>query len=365
MARELGVSLKNISAFLAEKGITIATSPNTPISPEIYEVIKCEFGKSLVKIQGKCAQTLTEEANLRGEERIRPRIRSYYRDSELFQAAKYLKRDKMLSLRIETVQAELEFLNRKGTLDRNEFTFQTEEVSWDVITFHDHYISILLPNLRPFSITIHESKESFNFIKNAIASRLEPIKIEWTAATAQIADQVNFDKVLAYLACKENLSSFFTNEGCDYHKYYDSIPAKLSHLFFPKSKTEYLNFLSEVHSQAYKIVPVQETLNNSIEDSFLFTVERDGVIYIIWENTNLSRATYVFSIAPEQYEERLQFVFDYIVSSIRAKRQRLHSGGIDKEIFGNFEIINHTEIETWKGRLMPLKNENPTKSTTC
>jgi hypothetical protein len=214
-------------------------------------------------------------------------------------------------------------------------------------------------------IPIPESRESFNFIKNAIASRREPLKIEWNASTAQIADQINFDKVLAYLVCKENLSSFFTDEGCDYRKYYDSIPAKLSHLFFPESKTEYLNFLSEVHSPAYKIVPVQETLNNLIEDSFLFSVGRSGAVYIIWENTNISRATYVFRVAPEQYEERLQFVFDYIVSSIRAKRQRLHSDDIDKEIFGDFEIINHTEIETWKGRLMSSKTENPTKSDQC
>jgi hypothetical protein len=310
----------------------------------------------MIRSQIKHIQTLIKEENIRREEQVRKTdIRPH---------------DRNLPKSIKEAQAKLEFLkNRKARLQeallRNDISSRIGEVPWDFITFHNQYISIMPTYSLSLKIPIPESRESFNFIKNAIASRLEPIKIEWNASTAQIADQINFDKVLAYLVCKENLSSFFTDEGCDYRKYYDSIPAKLSHLFFPKSKTEYLNFLCEVHSPAYKIVPVQETLNNLIEDSFLFTVERSETVYIIWENTNISRATYVFRVAPEQYEERLQFVFDYIVSSIRAKRQRLHSDDIDKEIFGDFEIINHTDIEAWKERLMSSKTENPTESTTC
>jgi translation initiation factor IF-2 len=43
-AREFGVGLATITDYLAKKGITIENSPNTPITPEVYEVIEREFG---------------------------------------------------------------------------------------------------------------------------------------------------------------------------------------------------------------------------------------------------------------------------------------------------------------------------------
>ncbi len=43
-AREFGVGLATITDFLSKKGIAIENSPNTPISPAVYEVIEREFG---------------------------------------------------------------------------------------------------------------------------------------------------------------------------------------------------------------------------------------------------------------------------------------------------------------------------------
>ncbi len=43
-AREFGVGLATITDHLAKKGITIENSPNTPITPQVYEVIEREFG---------------------------------------------------------------------------------------------------------------------------------------------------------------------------------------------------------------------------------------------------------------------------------------------------------------------------------
>jgi hypothetical protein len=57
------------------------------------------------------------------------------------------------------------------------------------------------------------------------------------------------------------------------------------------------------------------------------------------------------SIEQVQQLSPFQFLFDYIVGDIRAKRQRLHSNTIDKAMFGDFEIINHTEVEAWRERL--------------
>ncbi|MDR2912369.1 MAG: translation initiation factor IF-2 [Alistipes sp.] len=44
-AREFGVGLATITDHLAKKGVAIENSPNTQISPEVYDVIEREFGK--------------------------------------------------------------------------------------------------------------------------------------------------------------------------------------------------------------------------------------------------------------------------------------------------------------------------------
>ncbi len=43
-AREFNVGLATITDFLAKKGVAIENSPNTPITPDVYEIIEREFG---------------------------------------------------------------------------------------------------------------------------------------------------------------------------------------------------------------------------------------------------------------------------------------------------------------------------------
>ncbi len=43
-AKEFKVGLSTITDFLAKKGVKIENSPNTPITPEVYEIIEKEFG---------------------------------------------------------------------------------------------------------------------------------------------------------------------------------------------------------------------------------------------------------------------------------------------------------------------------------
>ena len=207
-------------------------------------------------------------------------------------------------------------------------------------------------NTLSLNIPVKESKASFNFIKKMIVSRLRPLVMEWNAYTANIVDKIHFADVIKYMECKENLSNILKNEMYEYKNIYDSIPPKLTYLFFPKSKTEYLEFLCDIHSELYKVVPVCEVLNDNIEDAFLFSVETEKQVYIIWENINLSRATYIFHSNKDSYHTKLQFLFDYIVSTVNEKRRRLHSKGLDLGVFGKFEIINHTDVRLWKNQLL-------------
>lgn len=228
-------------------------------------------------------------------------------------------------------------------------------VQWDNVTFEDRYLIIkgVVPR-KTIDLFFKPAQASFNFIKRRIKQRLEPFKIQVSNNQVRLVDSIYIGEVIEYMECKDLLEQMIADGLPNYRSYYDRLPSHLSALFFPKGKREYLDILCDLQSSDYKIVPVSEAIGDSIEDSFLFTVEKGKAMYIIWENTNLSRATYIFCIEIEQYDQRLQFVFDYIVSTLRAKRQKLHSEDIDKEVFGNFEIINHTEVEAWQNRAIQI-----------
>jgi hypothetical protein len=228
-------------------------------------------------------------------------------------------------------------------------------VQWDNVSFEDRYLIIkgVVPRMT-IDLFFKPAKASFNFIKRRIANRLQPFKIQITNDQARLIDNIYLSEVIEYMVCQDALEQMLNNGLPDYGGYYNRVPSHLSALFFPKDKKQYLDILCDLQSDQHKIIPVVEAIGDTMEDAFLFTVERGGTIHVIWENTNLSRATYVFRVEPEQYEERLQFVFDYIVSNVRAKRLRLHSDSIDTEMFGDFEIINHTEVEAWRNRLCQI-----------
>jgi len=210
-------------------------------------------------------------------------------------------------------------------------------IQWENVTFENKRLKIeRIARIGTIYVPLYQSRESFNFIKKRISQRLKPFRIRRNNGLWKILDDVYMQEIVKYLECKDSLEQMIDSGEFDYQDYYTHIPPHLSDLFFPKDKKEYLDVLCELQSDDHKIIPALEMIGTTIEDSFLFTVKKKGSMYIIWENTNLSRATYVFRIDPAWYEERLQFVFDYIVGDIRAKRRRLHSDNIDKDFFGEY-----------------------------
>jgi hypothetical protein len=229
-------------------------------------------------------------------------------------------------------------------------------VQWDNVSFEDRYLIIkgVVPR-KTIDLFFKPAQASFNFIKRRIANRLQPFKIQITNDQARLIDNIYLGEVIEYMECRDAMEQMLNSGLPDYRGYYNRVPSRLSALFFPEDKKQYLDILCDLQSDQHKIIPVSEAIGDSVEDAFLFTVEKEETgVFVIWENTNLSRATYVFRVEPERYEERLQFVFDYIVSNVRAKRLRLHSDSLDTDMFGDFEIINHTEVEAWRNRLRQI-----------
>jgi len=81
------------------------------------------------------------------------------------------------------------------------------------------------------------------------------------------------------------------------------------------SRTEYLKHLASMISPEFKLIPVLEYANGKVEDSFLFRIRnKNGNRLLIWENVNLSRATYIFKFPESKHTEILKRIEEFICS---------------------------------------------------
>lgn len=169
------------------------------------------------------------------------------------------------------------------------------------------------------------------------------------------------------LTIKRNLAKAISEHGdaSAIIKRLNEVDKKVTRIFIPQEKSQYIEYLEKNHALSeYPIVPIDEVFRKSgiigdekgktKEGGALFTIIRDGQPYIIWENYNDSRATYVFRSTQENYDERMKLIFKFIMSDKEGKRQYLHTKACE-EIFGERPmIVVHNNLESWSTRLMMM-----------
>lgn len=124
--------------------------------------------------------------------------------------------------------------------------------------------------------------------------------------------------------------------------------------FVPRDVTRYLDFLQDKQSEYVNIVPIEEYNGGSREDAFLFTVMIGDRPCIVWENTNPSRATFVFPCTEESYNEKIQTVCNFIADERTGKRQYLHSDACNVTFGEKPVLLAHNTFESWSERLMAI-----------
>lgn len=120
-------------------------------------------------------------------------------------------------------------------------------------------------------------------------------------------------------------------------------------------KGPYIKALYSKHSQDLKLIPILESIGNSLEESFLFRVERRGNIFVMWENINPARATYVFKTSPN--DRKLKEILKYISEHENSKRLYLKSPQNFKwasKNLGYVDCIEHDGLSEYKKALSKL-----------
>jgi hypothetical protein len=236
-------------------------------------------------------------------------------------------------------------------------TYTIVEISWDWVSFDDGYVIITNPdgNYR-YNLHILKAKKIFNHIHKRVEAILPPFKIKYYIAMneIQLIDTLEFSNVIRYLEIKSKLVALPENiVHQDFHDIISHLPNKLESYYFPLHKTTYLEYLCLNQCDEYKIIPLVETRvsNGQIthEDAFLFTIrgkERD-VFLIVWENVNISRASFIFPVAKASYENRINEIFQYICNVTSKKRFTLHQTKNIPHELQPFWIVNHTTLGAW------------------
>ena len=101
-----------------------------------------------------------------------------------------------------------------------------------------------------------------------------------------------------------------------------------------------------------------EIFNGQEEKCFVFNVSiNDKRSAIIYENININRATNVFIINKQDYEESLNLIFNYFTDEdLSRKRMSIRTCQNPPEKFKAIEIktINHDNLNTWINKLNDL-----------
>lgn len=238
-------------------------------------------------------------------------------------------------------------------------------VSLKEISFHDNYFTVIYKKYKCYC-SFEKSREFFQDIfERTLHSYENNIFIELLAnkrTPSKIIDCGFLDSILEHLNVVEIVNKSHLGDINELLNSIESWPFdKLYSTFFRKSKNVYLHYLAQNYSTNFKVVPVIERRENESgstslpEISFIFSFKRDNEVFLVWENENISRATYIFKTSEIFHHLALQKLYDYIVSlHITNKRERLRTSRF--QYFNNDHIIflksvNHNDYLDWTYKL--------------
>jgi hypothetical protein len=127
-------------------------------------------------------------------------------------------------------------------------------------------------------------------------------------------------------------------------------------------KPDYLKVLARLQSNHYRLITIQEKYQGHCEESHIYRFETgSGRILMVWENTNASRAAYLFVAKVEEMQDRLcrieAFIHTDNVLFKRSRFQKLKENKALRAELGFVDSVHHeslaqfeTDIKTFINR---------------
>lgn len=265
-----------------------------------------------------------------------------------------------------------------GILDvkkKNSFDFLNEKIyiiKWEDVQFRNGVYTIYEPqdgSIRFMPYEIHDklSSTSLNYIRDYIQQKLPNIAcivkkgrlhiespIDLSIAV-RILQSPTYSKIVERrkaLALRPKIKIFPDNGMLSFG---DSMSkaSKMSPEDFVKYKSKFINYLLKMQIADYKVIPCNENIShrntaNIIENAFIFTLQSKcdtKAVIVVVENLNPDRATLLFKIKKNSYEESLKVIHSFLKSPEINKRSNLRESMklISMLKSEDFYAVNHRD----------------------
>ena len=250
-------------------------------------------------------------------------------------------------------------------------------LDWDCVKFKSGYIVITPPKDRsvkftPKAIPLPDSSESFNYLKEYIKKKLSPVCCEVEAMNLDVFDKIRLNEAIQKFTTASkrvviDAQGETVKKETPSTESFQQALSKASQMtpeVFKKYKSQYIDFLIELQSEEYKVIPCVERLahanNDSTEYAFMFSINcKSGDVLIVHENVNPDRSTLLFIVRKRKYDNTIRSIYDFLQSEVINKRSSIREGAIKHEDgIIDYKSINHDDIYSWQHAIRECININ-------
>lgn len=246
-------------------------------------------------------------------------------------------------------------------LDKNKFPSDGKfELPWIYVRYVDGKVFFYHPHHErgdngylPFQLNLNISKRDFHKLNDYLLWNFPPILCE-----AQNGRIISIDEEFA-CSVISSISSFYSI--FDRRKNHTNNIRKLTCediLLIFKNECQF--YLKNYQLEQYPLVKVTELFVNSSENiieetGIIFSIaETDSTVTVVYENSSLARATYLFIIDKAEYDTSIKKIKEFFSSKIINKRLNLRCSNdffFKKDGFLRVIRIIHDDIEEWKSKI--------------
>lgn len=241
-------------------------------------------------------------------------------------------------------------------------------LDWNCVNFKQGYFVVVPPTdgsvkFKPEAVSSPGVLESFNYLKDYLNDRLQPVHCTVEGMKLTIYDKIRLSEAIEKFATASRqrgikTSGITTRRIAPQQMSFKQALSKAQQMTpedFKKYKSEYIDYLVNQQSEKYKVIPCVErlahTTGDTTEYAFLFSIQcKSGDILIVHENVNPDRSTLLFIVKCENYDKSIRAIYDFLQSAEINKRSSIRSGDIDKGEVGIecYNSINHDYLYSWK-----------------
>ena len=238
-------------------------------------------------------------------------------------------------------------------------------LNWNCVKFKNGYFVVLPPDngevkFKPKAFHYSGVIESFNYLKEYLNERLNPIRCYVEALDLSIYDKIRLDEAIQKFTAVskqraiKTTSSNQTPKEAPRQMTFKQALSKAQEMTpedFKKYKSKYIDYLVTLQSKEYKVIPCVERLAHTTGDTseyaFMFSIEcSSGKVLIVHENVNPDRSTLLFIVRKESFDKSIREIYDFLQSAEINKRSSLRDKSIEIENAGilSYRSINHDDL---------------------